>query len=198
MLPNKLSYSVRSFLNLSPMVPAAMFHGTARFVLPSRVCHGTRLVSALPDGIESFTLLINDALALVMVHAPVHYTRIRREVRTIIEMPSFAAGQYFRLLKVCIIDPSKFINKQDRPYIIKATATVLVHLATHGSLYSRRILATRSNAVRIESICYRKMELFARRLGLTFPALGDVNLRPPTLFGRLRTPPFLLRPFDRR
>lgn len=70
-------------------------------------------------------------------------------------------------------------------------ACLLIHEATHGSLFGHRIVQTRRNYVRVERLCCLEMMRFARKVGMdeiTCRIFGEVgeNAKSNSLLERLK------------
>ena len=104
-----------------------MFHAVAPLVWPSDLCHGIRVISTSPVRHSLFVERIDRCLALVAESDRRRYGRIRREIRRIVQAPAQTGAEYYRLLRVCIIDESLFSREPNEDRRLGLLASVLVH-----------------------------------------------------------------------
>ena len=161
------AYETLSFLRSFPFGLISMVaEAAALWVLwPADTKMGLRIVDPVPQTRVVFLNAIAEALTLIEENDPVRFARLKREVRTIINLPVRTCAQYFRPLKTCRINLPLSPLSKDRQSTIVFLACILVHESTHGALCTKKILYHR-NAGRVENFCAAEERRFARRLGI--------------------------------
>jgi hypothetical protein len=132
---------------------------------PADTKMGFRIVDPVPKTRTDFLNAIGEALLLIETNDPMRFARLKREVRTIINLPIRTCAQYFRPLKTCRINLPFYPLSKDRQSTIVLLACDLIHESTHGALCTRKVLYFR-NAQRVENLCSGEERRFARRLGI--------------------------------
>jgi hypothetical protein len=166
MLWNKLIYFYRVIPRFALQIPSALFDAVAPFIWPNRIVSGIRILDPDANTRVTFSKHVEEALFVISQADKLRYRRLSREIRLVVHLPVPTGAQYSRPLRACSIDLRTFPVTTSPRLATVLLACVLVHEATHGYLYSRRIVQTRRNSSRIEKICCRQMLLFARRLGV--------------------------------
>jgi len=126
---------------------------------------GLRIVDPNPETRATFVSAVVEALMLIEANDSVRFARLRREFRTIINLPIRTCAQYFRPLKTCRINLPLYPLSKDRQSTIILLACDLIHESTHGALCTRKVLYFR-NAERVEKLCAAEERRFAQRLGV--------------------------------
>lgn len=116
-----------------------------------------------PGAEGQFHLRIREALEFIERSDPRRYRRIKREIRRIMNAPVLASGNYQRPFRTCIVDLLKLHFETHPEWSLYCLSSLLVHEATHGSCYSRCVGYTRRTRERIERLCHREEERFAKR-----------------------------------
>ena len=131
--------------------------------------HGTITIASLnirENGAE-FTSCVETALLLMGNVYPRGYQRIRRELDYILDTSMLSIGEYNRALRTCRIDfgrVERYASQQTDEWKAAYLACVILHEATHGSIYSWGIPYTEATRARIERLCVREEERFVARL----------------------------------
>ncbi len=116
------------------------------------------------------------ALDVLRQRDPRRYKRVVTHIRRIMNFPiGYSGAGYIRHLKAYA---TSFRSPPTEAGIRKAAiweASMLVHEATHGLLYSRRIPFTPRTRERIEQLCSREEHHFLDRVGLTAESLAKVK-----------------------
>ena len=121
-----------------------IFEPFLRWLLNSAECEsfeGIKLVdfSARRKTQHRFQVDTLAALRLIKSVDPRRFRRIRREIKMIVNSEYSSFGSYKRLGKRCEIDYNRFDFTKHPEYYLWWYATVLVHEATHGAIYSKQI-----------------------------------------------------------
>ena len=116
------------------------------------------------------------ALDILRQRDPRRYKRVVTHVRRIMNFPvGYSGAGYIQHLKAYA---TSFRPPPTEPGIRKAAiweASMLVHEATHGLLYARKIPFTPRTRERIEQLCSREEHHFLDRVGLTPESLAKVK-----------------------
>ncbi len=119
-----------------------------------------------------------DALRLIESVDPRRYRRIRRHLKQILNTESITFAYYNRLRKQCSVDYGRHTNPEHREWYQWWYATVLVHEATHGTVYAHKIMYTRALRARIERLCHTEAKRFARRADAQDRHWSDALVKP--------------------
>lgn len=111
-----------------------------------------------------FTEATVSALRLVEKHDPRRYLRVRRELRAIANVVLPITAYYRRVGKTCCVDFTRLRATEHLRHDLRYYACVLIHEATHGHLYSKRVANTSVTNERIEALCNAEVQRFVRRL----------------------------------
>jgi hypothetical protein len=136
------------------------------WLYPKESTMGFRIVDLMQGTHQQFLTLAKGALTLIATSDPRRFKRVEREIRTIVNQPVLSAGQYFRPMRVCCVD-IRCLYDSDPEIVIKLLASLLIHEATHGALFSANILRTRRNHSRVEMLCSVESKRFLARVGIT-------------------------------
>jgi hypothetical protein len=116
------------------------------------------------------------ALGILEQRDPRRHKRVVAHVRRIMNFPvGYSGAGYIQHLKAYA---TSFRPPQTEAGIRKAAiweASMLVHEATHGLLYARKIPYTPRTRERIEQLCSREEHRFLDRVGLTPESLAKVK-----------------------
>ncbi len=116
---------------------------------------------------SQFILETEEVLHLIATLDPRRYRRVMREIRTVANQNSLDGNlaEYGRLGRICWLDFSIMLDccPMDREERLRFYACCVVHEATHGRLFSKRIPYTRRTYSRVERLCTREAIRFARR-----------------------------------
>lgn len=105
-----------------------------------------------------------ETLRLIRSVDPRRFRRLQREIAVINDAPSLSTGSYGRPDRRCQIDFARYDTEWREQYPEWSQwvyATMLVHEATHGAVYSRHVHYTRKTRVRIERLCCMEARRFA-------------------------------------
>lgn len=150
------------FLKESPCTCIELLFARLR---PPTFSHGIQLVDNKLRTRDTFMSAIDSALELIKQTSPPLFNRVKKEIRRIYHLPC-SGGKYKRSLRLCVIDLEKHLAIVTEENSADAIlATTLIHEATHGYLYSRGIKYSKSTHQRIEKICVKEENKFARMIG---------------------------------
>jgi hypothetical protein len=126
---------------------------------------GDSLTRISREANQRFHLDTIAALRLIKSVDSRRFRRLQREVSYIVNSPLFAFASYSRATKSCYIDyPTMNPDTESNPeWYSWWYASVLVHEATHGAIFSRLINYTPDTRVRIERLCHTEQRRFATR-----------------------------------
>ena len=123
------------------------------------------------DSQESFRKMMEEALRLVREYDPRRYSRIKRNIKWIVNRVTDGpmGAEYFYKVRTCNIEFTAIPDLA--PQIAAAFwAVILVHEATHGVFESRGIPYIAKNRVRIERLCTTEQNRFAAHLRASDPS----------------------------
>ena len=105
---------------------------------------------------------IERALVLVKEHSPLHYSRIRRDLKRVwvFLLPDGLAA-YNHSLGACVLDERFLADPETN---VARIASAVVHEATHARLERRGVGYVEDQRARIEAVCFRRELSFASRL----------------------------------
>lgn len=109
------------------------------------------------------------ALALIARRDPRRFRRVRKEINYIMcSKPHGSRMIYSRPWRLCRVDirqyPIASNTSNHTNDIVKRYAVDLIHEATHGYLFSKKMPYTKALQPRIERACAREAERFAQQL----------------------------------
>jgi hypothetical protein len=120
-----------------------------------------------------FRSAVPAALQLIKDLDSRRYRRLKRYIKWIVNCPlPFGGGQYNYSTKTCRLDFEKTANEPDPEYAAAATASTLVHEATHGALRARAIGYSGQLRSRVERCCVREQNRFLARLSSSRPDIA--------------------------
>lgn len=121
-----------------------------------------------------FRSAVPAALQLIKDLDSRRYRRLQRHIKWIVNCPlPYGGGQYHYPTRTCRLDFEKTAYEADPEYITAATASTLVHEATHGVLRARAIGYSRQLRSRVERCCVREQNRFLARLSSSHPDIAQ-------------------------
>jgi hypothetical protein len=134
-------------------------------LLAKPVHEGIGIMVVLPNSSNGSLFVVRTikALELIKTRDPRRFRRIKREFRIITDMCPTGCGGYNRPLRECWVDLASFDFANQPDLSLERYCCLLVHEATHGHCYSHYIPYDRNLRERIERLCRREEERFARR-----------------------------------
>jgi hypothetical protein len=148
-------------------LPAVVLDVAFEWLCPSESVREFKVSDPTRESRDYFMSVVVSALDLIAASAPAKYTRVRREIRCIVNAPAPLGSTYGRARKVCSLNLAFFEDADYPGLIVNLVAAALIQQATVGNLLHRRILRTASNQQRFDSICFREPRRFLQRLGMT-------------------------------
>ena len=133
--------------------------------------------SARRNIIHRFQVDTLAALRLIKSVDPRRFKRIQREMPMIVNSEYSSYATYKRLGKRCEIDYNRFDLTDHPEWYLWWYATVLVHEATHGAVYSKHIHYIPRLRARIERFCETEARRFATRADISERHWSDVLVR---------------------
>jgi hypothetical protein len=145
------------------MLPMALFDLILSALSASKSIKGIKIIISPSRNPTNTLPLLRKALELISDTDQIWFTRLRREIRYIIDTPNIGIGAYSRPLRVCRVDLQTFseLAATDAP---KFLAGVLIHEITHAHLLSKGFGFPSS--MKIEAACLRQTFKFGRKIGL--------------------------------
>jgi hypothetical protein len=120
-----------------------------------------------------FRSAVPAALQLIKDLDSRRYRRLQRYIKWIVNCPlPYGGGQYNYSTRTCRLDFEKTANEADPEYTAAATASTLVHEATHGVLRARAIGYSGQLRSRVERCCVREQNRFLGRLSSSRPDIA--------------------------
>ena len=114
---------------------------------------------------------IAEALKLIQQYDPVRYRRLLRDVERIWITPLIGAqGQFSFFFKRCSLD-YRFAQSA----AVETIASTIVHEATHGHPWLRKMGYPEALRPRIEKICFQQQLIFLRKLPAAASAMDGVE-----------------------
>ena len=122
-------------------------------------------VLALGKNKAAFLEITIQALELIACHDPRRFRRLKKEVKYIIcSRPHGARMIYSRPWRLCRVDFQQYTFNSPTNDVVLEYAVDLIHEATHGYLFSKRISYTESLQSQVEKICVKEGERFSHIL----------------------------------
>lgn len=185
-----LRYRTAFFLRYCVLgFPAILVDVWLRYFSRCELVKGIRIVATVPETQKEFTCMLEGALTLIADSDKRRWTRVQREIVLIVTASmGDAIANYSRPLKVCTVDLRCFFTK-DPILTKKLLASALIHEATHGALYTHRLMQTRRNHVRVERLCNKEAKRFLLRAGIAsseWDLYTDHDLKRTPLWLRLK------------
>lgn len=106
-----------------------------------------------------------EALDLIAKVDPLRFSRVKKELRYIVNQELISGGTYRRGLRACIIDFGRYKFDENHEWYLYCYAGTIVHETTHAYIYSRNIRYLPQNRVRIEKICHSEKNRFLKKIG---------------------------------
>lgn len=106
---------------------------------------------------------VEDALQLIKLHAPLHYSRVVRHLQRIwvrLEHTASAAC-YYHSMQACVLDERYVLQEATT---VEEIAATIIHEATHARLERRGIQYLEYQRQRIEAVCIRRELNFIAKL----------------------------------
>ena len=105
---------------------------------------------------------VEDALQLIKLHAPLHYSRVVRHLERIwVRVEHTASACYYHSMGACVLDERYVLQETTA---VDRIATSIVHEATHARLERRGIQYVEKQRRRIEAVCIRRELDFVAKL----------------------------------
>ena len=148
-------------------LPELLVDAAFRFLWPSELKMGIRLVDSARRASSPSIAAVDAALGLIARIDRVRFRRVQTEIRTIVNLPVVLGFCYERPLRLCSVDIAWLCEGGDPETTRKLLASVLVHEATLGHLFSHGILRNRWNYSRVERLRCAEAKRFLQRAGMT-------------------------------
>lgn len=103
------------------------------------------------------------ALQLIKSVDPRRYRRIQGEIEFVVNGEGIRTASYNRPVRMCDIDYGRYDLTENPEWYLWWYATILVHEATHGAIFSRYIAYIPRLRVRIERLCHLEQKRFAKK-----------------------------------
>jgi hypothetical protein len=158
-------YSVFGFEYCLCALPGILLASPLRWMVPSDVRYGTRIIDPATESRARFTNMVAEALALIQTSDPVTFRRVQLRIRTIMSAPGIRGSAYQPLLRLCLVNPGTGAHSEVRSGTVAFLASALVHEATFGHLVGQGVFRTTENFDRFDRICCRQPQRFMQRLG---------------------------------
>ena len=163
---------------------AAIAHPIATRMWPVETRKGIRIIDPCDQSRDIFVGAVDGALQLIEKTDPIRFARVKREIRTVLNIPVLQGGAgYSRNHRTCNIDLRCFPVEKDRESGISFMACMLVHEATHGLLFTKKIRQTERILRRVEKVCWNEEVRFARKIA--FDVVKWDPFEPPEGFGTI-------------
>ena len=161
-------------------LPAVVLVFATSATIPAQVRHGIRILDSLSQTRADFVRVIEEALSLIQRTDPLRFSRVKREIRTIDNSIGQVGPFYMRPLRLAGVN-LRYFRRVDDP--VAFIASILVHNATLGHLYTHWVLRNDRNRDRVDVVCAREADRFMRRLGMT--STPWENLSQPSLWEQI-------------
>ena len=103
------------------------------------------------------------ALHLIQSVDSRRFKRIQREIKHIVNWHLLSRGTYTWPIRTCYVDYNRFRDHDNEEWRLWCYASLLVHEATHGAIYSRHINYTPTLRSRIERLCHTESSRFVTK-----------------------------------
>jgi hypothetical protein len=163
-----------------------LFCFIGRQIWPKQLISGIAVFEPREEVGDEFFRTIHAALDFLQEHDRIRFARVLKEIKVIMDMPTPGGAAYRRIGKMCFVDLRLYPLSSHWEESVILVARDIVHEATHGVLYSRKIIQTRRNHVRVEEVCHRQEMRFGQRIGVQLGGWDQPSQRPPSLRDRLR------------
>jgi len=152
--------------------PAVVVIAAGSAMTPADVRHGIRIVDSNPQTRAEFLKVIDEALSLIEATDPVRFSRVKREIRTIENGIGHTGPFYMRPLRLASVN-LRYLRQLDDP--VAFIASLLVHNAAFGSLYTHWVLRNARNRDRFDLVCAREAGRFLKRLDMNSTAWESLH-----------------------
>lgn len=150
-------------------LPGTLLLSAVCYRAPFEVRSGIRVLDHIPQTRADFTNAIGAALTLLARADAIRFSRVRAEIRTIVNTLGIVGSNYQRPLRLCALNLKSYYDT-DHPnpeLAVQLLASSFVRDATLGCLFTRGIVPNHANRLRVDSLCCREAQRFMQRLGLT-------------------------------
>ena len=137
---------------------------------PKEVHHGIVLCDVNFDESddEKFFKISKEAIDLIAKTDQRRFRRVQNELKYIINQELLSGGEYRRRIHACVIDFGRYEFDKDYEWCLYQYAGTIIHEATHGYLFAKKINYTLENKVQIEKICCTEENRFFKKLDCEF------------------------------
>jgi hypothetical protein len=105
---------------------------------------------------------VEDALQLIKLRAPLHYSRVVRHLERIwVRLEHTASACYYHSMRACVLDERYVLQKTTT---VEEIAATIIHEATHARLERLGIQYVEKQRRRIEAVCIRRELNFIAKL----------------------------------
>lgn len=105
---------------------------------------------------------VEDALQLIKLHDPLHYSRVVRHLERVwVRLEHTASACYYHSMRACVLDERYVLQEATT---VEEIASTIVHEATHARLERRGIQYVEKQRRRIEAVCIRRELNFVAKL----------------------------------
>jgi len=147
--------------------------GLLRLQRAAEIGHFDGIILADTQDSSLFSKSVLAALQLIKQLDARRFQRIQRHVHWIVNIPlPRGGGQYHYPTRTCRLDIEDEIPEPDPDYAAAATASLLIHEATHGVLDARGIGYSIQLRSRVERCCVREQNRFLARLSGSRPDIA--------------------------
>jgi hypothetical protein len=137
-----------------------------------------RLLSVNKDRREEHIRTTRKAIDLIKSVDPRRFLRVQKEIRYIIIFDNMKTrASYNRATRTCSVSAETLLPDKVKKYLVEKYAATLVHEATHGSMYSRRVPYTSETKKRIERLCEQEAQRFFYRATRTSMPANSRRIR---------------------
>jgi hypothetical protein len=110
---------------------------------------------------------VEDALQLIKLRAPLHYSRVVRYLERIwVRLEHTASACYYHSMGACVLDERYVLQETTT---VEEIAATIIHEATHARLERRGIQYVEDQRQRIEAVCIRRELSFIAKLAHVEP-----------------------------
>ena len=148
-------------------LPGVLCDSLVRYYCPSVLVKGFRVIDPVIETRGDFVEAIGKALEMIEESDPIRFSRVKREIRCIVNAPAYLGTSYGRPLRFVAINFPLFHDADEPRITVMLIASALVYEATFGHLLSRGILRSRENTDWFEKSCCHEAHCFLRRIGMT-------------------------------
>jgi hypothetical protein len=110
---------------------------------------------------------VEDALQLIKLYGPLHYSRVVHHLERVwVRVEHTASACYYHSMRACVLDV-RYILKEVTT--VEEIAATIVHEATHARLERRGVQYVENQRRRIEAVCIRRELNFIAKLAHVEP-----------------------------